>query len=112
MRLCLGAMVTFNISKEITTKDFMGKLAMLYEKSLASNKVFLMKSLLNMQMVEGGSILNHLNEFNIITNQMHSMGIDFEDEIRFLLLCSLLDSWNSLVMEVSNIVNLLHILTS
>ena len=81
----------------------MQTLARLYEKPFTSNKVFIMKHLFNMKMVEGGSIANHLNEFNIITSQLSSVGINFDEEIRALLiLCSFLESWNSLVMVVSN----------
>jgi len=40
----------------------------LYEKPSASNKVFLMKRLFNMKMLEGGSIADHLNDFNIVTS--------------------------------------------
>ena len=41
--LSLAASVAFNISKENTMKEMMDALAKLYEKTLASNKVFLMK---------------------------------------------------------------------
>ena len=43
VRLCLAASVAFNISKETTTEGLMQTLVKLYEKPLASNKVFLMK---------------------------------------------------------------------
>jgi hypothetical protein len=46
----------------------MDALAKLYEKPLASNKVFLMKRLFNMNMSEGGYVADHLNEFNTVTN--------------------------------------------
>ena len=62
-----------------------------------------MKHLFNMKMVEGGSITDHLNEFNIVTSQLSSMGVNFDEEIRALLiLCSFPKSWNDLVMVVSN----------
>ena len=51
----------------------MQTLARLYEKPAASNKVFLMKRLFNMKMAEGGSIADHLNEFNTITSQLSSV---------------------------------------
>ena len=46
----------------------MKALAKLYEKPSASNKVFLMKRLFNMKMSEGGSVSDHLNEFNMFTS--------------------------------------------
>jgi hypothetical protein len=68
IRLSLAASVVFNILKEKTTKELMDALAKLYEKPWVSNKVFLMKRLFNMKMSEGGSIADHLNEFNTVTN--------------------------------------------
>ena len=78
----------------------------LYEKPSASNKVFLMKCLFNMKMSEGGSITVHLNDFNMVTNQLSSVGVNFDDEVRALLvLCSFPESWDGLVMVVSNSVS-------
>jgi hypothetical protein len=106
IRLCLAASVTFNISKEKSTEDLMKAFARLYEKPSASNKVFLMKRLFNMKMSKGGSVADHLNEFNTVTNQLSSVKVTFDDEVRALLiLCSLPESWNDLVMVVSNTVS-------
>jgi hypothetical protein len=93
IQLSLTALVAFNISKEKTTKGLMDALAKLYEKPSASNKVFLMKRLFNMKMSEGGSVADHLNEFNTVTYQLSSLKVDFDDEVRALLiLCSLPES--------------------
>jgi hypothetical protein len=106
IQLSLEASVAFNISKEKTMKELMDTLTKLYEKPSTSNKVFLMKILFNMKMSEGGSVVDHLNEFNTVTNQLSSVKVDFDDEVRdLLILCSLPEIWNGLVMVVSNFVS-------
>ena len=68
--LWLALSMTFNIIKAKMTEELMQTLAKLYEKPSTSNKVFLMKHLFNIKMVEGGSIIDHLNDFNTITSQL------------------------------------------
>jgi hypothetical protein len=83
----------------------MDALAKLYEKPSMSNKVFLMKRLFNMKMSEGGSVADHLNEFNTVTNKLIYVKVGFNDEVRALIiLCSFLESWNGLVMAINNFV--------
>ena len=62
-----------------------------------------MKKLFNLKMIENASVAQHLNEFNTITNQLPSVEIDFDDEIRALIvLASLPNSWEATRMAVSN----------
>ena len=62
-----------------------------------------MKKLFNLKMAESMPITQHLNEFNIITNQLSSVETDFDDEIRALFLfASLPNSWEAIRMAVSN----------
>ena len=76
------------------------------KKHQLPNKIFLIKRLFNMKMSEGGSIVDHLNEFNTVANQLSSIGVNFDDEDRALLiLCSLPERWNGLVTDASNFVS-------
>jgi hypothetical protein len=106
IQLSMEMSMAFYISKEKTTKDMMDALDKLYENPSMSNKVFLMKRLFNMKMSEDGSVANHLNEFSMVTNQLISVKVDFDDEVgALLILCSLPETWNDLVMNVSNSVS-------
>ena len=61
-------MVAFNVSREKTIEDLMAALLKMYEKSSASNKVFLMKKLFNLKTANNESVAEHLNEFNTLTS--------------------------------------------
>ena len=81
----------------------MSALSNLYEKSSASNNVFLMKHLFNMKISKGVSVADHLNDFNTLTGQLSSIKVNFDDEVRALLiLCSLKKRWNGLVVAITN----------
>ena len=58
----------------------------MYEKPLANNKVYLMKKLFNLKMSKGGSVVEHLNSFNTVVNQLVLIGIKFDEEICALIL--------------------------
>ncbi|KAE8673187.1 hypothetical protein F3Y22_tig00111807pilonHSYRG00005 [Hibiscus syriacus] len=81
----------------------MAALSSMYEKPSASNKVHLIRRLFNLRMAEGASVAQHLNELNTITSQLSSVKIEFDDEVRALiLLSSLPNSWNATVIAVSS----------
>ncbi|RVW96404.1 Retrovirus-related Pol polyprotein from transposon TNT 1-94 [Vitis vinifera] len=89
--------------REDHSRFLMKALPGMYEKPSANNKVHLMKKLFNLKMAENASVAQHLNEFNTITNQLSSIEIDFDDEIRALIvLASLPNSWETMRMVVSN----------
>ena len=76
----------------------------MYEKPLANNKVYLMKKLFNLKKAKGTLVVQHLNEFNTITNQLSTVEIEFNDEVHALiLLASLPNSWEAMRMVVSNL---------
>jgi hypothetical protein len=51
-----------------------------------NNNVHLMKKLFNLKMAEGTLVARDLNECNTITNQLSTVEIDFDDEIRALII--------------------------
>ncbi|KAE8681332.1 hypothetical protein F3Y22_tig00111330pilonHSYRG00176 [Hibiscus syriacus] len=103
IRLTLSRNVAFNIAKEKITAGLMAAISSMYEKSSASNKVHLMRQLLNLRMAKGASVAQRLNELNTITTQLSSVEIEFDDEVQALiLLSSLPDSWNATVTAVTS----------
>ena len=94
IRLTLSKNVAHNVAKEKTTAGLMKALSDMYEKPSANNKVHLMKKLFNLKMGEGASVVEHLNNFNTVINQLVSVDIKFDDEIcALILLASLPNSW-------------------
>jgi hypothetical protein len=59
-----------------------------------------------MKMSEGGFVADNLNEFNTVSNQLSFVKVEFDDEVgALIILCSLPERWNCLVMVVSNYVS-------
>ena len=101
--LTLSRNMVFSIIKEKTMSDLLKALSNMYEKPSAMNKVYLMWWLFNLQMSESGSIADHINECNMIVNQLSSVDINFEDVIKALILMSSLpESWDTVVALISS----------
>ena len=82
--------------------DLMKALSSMYEKPLANNKVHLMKKF-NLKKAKGTLVVQHLNEFNMITNQLSQVEIEFDDVFCALILLAFLpNSWEIMRMAVSN----------
>ena len=105
IRLHLAESVYFTVVSETTSFNLWKKLCSTYEKETASNKVYLMKRLFELQMKEGTSVASHLNEFNIIFSQMQAQKLEFGDEVKAIfLLCSLPTSWDTFCTTINNYV--------
>jgi hypothetical protein len=103
IRLCLSDSVLLNVSEEATAKYLWENLGKLYQSKSLVNKLFLRKKLYNLRMRDGGSVAEHLNAFNTVVSQLVSVDIKILDEDKCInLLCSLLDSWDSLVVAIGS----------
>ena len=72
------------------------------------NKMYLMRRSFNLQMSEGGSVVDHIIELNMIVSQLSSVDINFKDEIKALILMSSLpESWDTVVAAAvhENLIN-------
>ena len=62
-----------------------------------------MKKLFNLKKAKDTLVAQHLNEFNTITNQLSSVEIEFDVEVRVLiLLASLPNNWEAMRIVMSN----------
>ena len=84
-------------------KNLWEKLGTLYQSKSLVNKLFLRKNLYNLRMKDGDSMTEHLNAFNTVVSQLSSVDIKISDEDKCIsLFCSLLDSWDSLVIAIGS----------
>jgi hypothetical protein len=96
------------VSEEATTKDLWDKLGNLYQSKSLVNKIFLRNKLYNLRMRDGDLVEEHLNAFNTVVSQLVSVEIKILDEDKCIsLLCSLPDSWDSLVVAIGSNTNFL-----
>eukprot|EP00253_Pinus_taeda_P035675 PITA_35675 len=107
--LCVSSSVLLNVSGEATAKALWDKLGTLYQSKSLVNKLLLQKKLYNMRMKDGNSVTEHLSEFNIVVSQLASVDIKISDEDKCIsLLCSLPNSWDSLVIAIGSNAATLH----
>ena len=109
-RKCVGTIrqwidqsVFHHVAKETKADVMWRKLESIYEQPTPQNKANLMKRLVNLKYKEGRSIAEHTSEFQGLVNQLTTMNISLDDELQaLLLLSSLPDSWETLVVSVNN----------
>jgi hypothetical protein len=86
---------------EDSTKKLWDNFLILYQLKSLVNKLFLINKLYLLRMSDGSSVTEHLNAFNTILIQLSSVDIKITEEEKCIsLLCSFLDSWDSLVVAI------------
>jgi hypothetical protein len=88
---------------ESTAKELWDKFGNLYQSKSLVNKLFLRKKLYHLRMEDGDSVTEHLNAFNTLVSQLGFVNITIAEEDKCItLLCSLLDSWDNLVVAIGS----------
>lgn len=92
-----------HVYNETDAKALWDKVEKRNEQESAVNKAFLIRKLVNMKFKDESSVVDHLNEFQSVVKQLATMKMMLDDGIQaLLLLSSLFDSWETLVIVVSN----------
>jgi len=79
------------------------KFESLIQKKMPRNKALLLRQLVKLQYNDGQNMIEHLNNFKGLINQLIKIEIKLDDELpAVLLLNSLPKSWNTLVATLSN----------
>ena len=103
IRSWIDQSVYHHVAKESKADVLWRKLEIIYEQPTAQNKVNLMKRLVNLKYKKCHSITEHTSEFQGLVDQLTTMKIILDDELQaLLLLSSLPDSWETLVVSVNN----------
>ena len=88
--------------------EVLEKLRASYENTTPVNQVHLMRKLMRMQLDDSENALEHLSAFTGVLYQLQDSGLPpFDDKLKaIILLMTLPDSWETLVVSVSNNPNL------
>lgn len=103
IHLCFSDSVLLNAYRKENAKKLWDKLGNLYQSKSLVNKLFLRRKLYHLKMEDVDSVTMHLNAFNALVSQLASNKIDMDEEDKCItLLCSLLDSWDNLVIAIGS----------
>ena len=103
IRQCIGHEVFHHVAQETSAYELWIKLEEMYQAKTSRNKALLMRRLVNLKLQRGTTVAEHTSEFQNLVNQLASVDLQFEDEMQaLLLLSSLPENWETLVVSLSN----------
>lgn len=95
--------VFHHVATETNAQTLWKNIEKMYQRKTAQNKTFAIRKLVNLKYREGKSVVEHLSDFQDLVNQLVAMKLVLEDELQaLLLLSSLPESWETLVVSLSN----------
>lgn len=103
LHLALADGVLSSVAEKKTAKEIWDTLTRLYEAKSLHNKIFLKRRLYTLRMAESTAVTDHINTLNTLFSQLTMLGHTIEENERAeLLLQSLPDSYDQLVINLTN----------
>ncbi|KAF7130883.1 hypothetical protein RHSIM_Rhsim10G0164600 [Rhododendron simsii] len=103
IRTWVDQSVFHHVAQETNAYELWTKLEAMYERKMAQNKASLIRRLVNLKYKDGRSVAEHMSDFQGLINQLSTMKLVLDEELQaLLLLSSLPDSWETLVVTISN----------
>ncbi|KAF7140887.1 hypothetical protein RHSIM_Rhsim06G0188700 [Rhododendron simsii] len=103
IRQCIGQEVFHHVAQETDVYTLWTKLEGMYQSKTSRNKALLMRGLVNLKLKSGNSVAVHSSGFQNLVNQLASVVMKLDDELEaLLLLSSLPDDWETLVVSLIN----------
>ena len=101
--LAMADSVLSSVAEKKTAKEIWDVLTKLYEVKSLHNKIFLKRRLYTLRMSESISVTDHINDLNTLFSQLTAIECQIaENERAELLLQSLPDSYDQLIINITN----------
>lgn len=92
-----------HVSTYTNAYELWSKLESMIQKKTPRNKAHLVRRLVKLEYKDGQGMIEHLNTFKGLVNQLTKIEMKIDDELQaLLLLSSLPESWDTLVVTLSN----------